>query len=135
MSRALVFGATGHIGSHVVRALLGRGDAVRAAYRSPRYAFLLDGLPVERVALASGPKVERVARDPPRVLRGRCHVLWCGGEVVPGCWIQPMQSTGESRQADRRQCLLAFGPWLDAAGTRYEVVHVEIPEMSVDTAL
>jgi len=51
MSRALVFGATGHIGSHVVRALLGRGYAVRAAYRSPRYAFLLDGLPVERVQL------------------------------------------------------------------------------------
>lgn len=51
MPRALVVGATGHIGSHVVRALLGRGDAVRATYRNPRYAFLLDGLPVERVQL------------------------------------------------------------------------------------
>ena len=51
MRRALVLGATGHIGSHVVRALLKRGDAVRAAYRNPRYAFLLEGLPLERVQL------------------------------------------------------------------------------------
>ena len=51
MKRALVFGATGHIGSHVVRALLNRGYAVRATYRNPRYAFLLEGLPVERVQL------------------------------------------------------------------------------------
>lgn len=51
MTRALVLGATGHIGSHVVRALLKRGDAVRAAYRNPRYAFLLEGLPLERVQL------------------------------------------------------------------------------------
>ena len=49
--RALVLGATGHIGSHVVRALLNRGYAVRAMSRNPRYAFLLDGLPVERVQL------------------------------------------------------------------------------------
>ena len=51
MARALVLGATGHIGSHVVRALLDRGYAVRASYRNPRYAFLLDGLPVERIPL------------------------------------------------------------------------------------
>ena len=51
MKRALVLGATGHIGSHVVRALLDRGYAVRASYRNPRYAFLLDGLPVERIPL------------------------------------------------------------------------------------
>jgi dihydroflavonol-4-reductase len=49
--RALVLGATGHIGAHVVRALLGRGYAVRATYRDPRYTFLLDGLPVERMPL------------------------------------------------------------------------------------
>ena len=49
MVRALVLGATGHIGSHVVRALLAEGHQVRAAYRSERFLFLLDGLAVERV--------------------------------------------------------------------------------------
>ena len=49
MARALVLGATGHIGSHVVRALLADGHQVRAAYRSDRFLHLLEGLPVERV--------------------------------------------------------------------------------------
>ena len=47
--RALVLGATGHIGAHVVRALLAKGYAVRAAVRTPRYRFVLDGLPIETV--------------------------------------------------------------------------------------
>ena len=49
--RAVVLGATGHIGAHVVRALLSRGHMVRAAFRNPRYAFLLDDLPLERVSV------------------------------------------------------------------------------------
>ena len=49
MARALVFGATGHIGSHIVRTLLNEGHAVRAAYRTARFLSLLDGLPIERV--------------------------------------------------------------------------------------
>lgn len=49
MPRALVLGATGHIGNHVVRALLAEGHTVRAAYRNDRYLSVLDGLPVERV--------------------------------------------------------------------------------------
>ena len=48
MARALVLGTTGHIGSHVVRALLAEGHQVRAAYRADRFSFLLDGLPLER---------------------------------------------------------------------------------------
>ena len=51
MTRALVIGATGHIGAHVVRALISKGYAVRASYRNPRYRFLLDELPVEPVQL------------------------------------------------------------------------------------
>ena len=47
--RALVLGATGHIGAHVVRALLAEGHQVRAAYRTARHLHVLDGLPVERV--------------------------------------------------------------------------------------
>ena len=48
MSRALVLGATGHIGAHVVRALLAEGHSVRAAYRGERFLDVLEGLPVER---------------------------------------------------------------------------------------
>ena len=48
MAKALVLGATGHIGAHVVRALLAGGHSVRAAYRNEKYLSVLDGLPVER---------------------------------------------------------------------------------------
>lgn len=47
--RALVLGATGHIGSHIVRALLARGHQVRASFRSDRYLNVLEGLSVEKV--------------------------------------------------------------------------------------
>ena len=49
MARAVVFGATGHIGAHVVRALLADGHQVRATYRREQFLHVLDGLPVERV--------------------------------------------------------------------------------------
>jgi dihydroflavonol-4-reductase len=51
MARTLVLGATGHIGAHVVRALLAEGHHVRAAYRNGRFLSVLQGLPVERVAV------------------------------------------------------------------------------------
>lgn len=51
MARALVLGATGHIGSHIVRSLLAENHTVRVVYRNPKYLFLLDGLSVERVPL------------------------------------------------------------------------------------
>ena len=69
MAKALVLGATGHIGAHVVRALLACGHEVRAAYRSEKYLSVLDGLPVERV---------RVDLDRPEELR----------EALRGCsWV------------------------------------------------
>ena len=49
MVRALVLGATGHIGSHIVRALLTERHQVRAAYRTDRFLHVIEGLPVERV--------------------------------------------------------------------------------------
>ena len=50
-TRALVLGATGHIGAHVTRALLANGYAVRATYRTPAHLITLNGLPVERFQL------------------------------------------------------------------------------------
>ncbi len=47
--RALVTGSTGHIGPHVVRALLAAGHQVRAGVHGD--ATILDGLDVERVAV------------------------------------------------------------------------------------
>ncbi len=48
MPKALVLGATGHIGAHLVRALLAEGHPVRAGYRNERFLTVLEGLPVER---------------------------------------------------------------------------------------
>jgi len=54
MKRALVLGATGHIGAHVVRALLAKGYVVCAAYRNPKYLSVLDGLSVKTVQMDLG---------------------------------------------------------------------------------
>ena len=62
--RAVVLGATGHIGAHVVRALLEGGHTVRATYRNPAYRFVLEGLPVEqRQADLDDPAAVRQAVD------------------------------------------------------------------------
>lgn len=49
MANALVLGATGHIGAHITRALIAEGHSVRAAYRTPAYRSVLEGLPAEQV--------------------------------------------------------------------------------------
>lgn len=67
--RALVLGATGHIGAHIVRALLADGHQVRAAYRTQRHLAVLEPLEVERLW---------VDLEEPRALR----------RAVDGCeWI------------------------------------------------
>jgi dihydroflavonol-4-reductase len=49
MSRTLVTGATGFIGSHVVRLLVDRGDEVHVTVRTESADDILAGLPVKRV--------------------------------------------------------------------------------------
>ena len=51
MSRCLVTGATGFVGSHVARALVERGDAVRVTVRAASPSQPLEGLDAERVNL------------------------------------------------------------------------------------
>jgi dihydroflavonol-4-reductase len=51
MSRCLVTGATGFVGSHVARALVERGDEVRVTVRSDSPTEPLEGLDAERVNL------------------------------------------------------------------------------------
>lgn len=65
MARALVLGATGHIGAHIVRALLAEGHHVRAAYRRESFLHVLEGLPVERlrVDLAASQGLSDALRD------------------------------------------------------------------------
>lgn len=48
--RTLVLGATGQLGSNLVRALLARGDQVRTLVRPSSAARTLEGLSIERVA-------------------------------------------------------------------------------------
>ena len=47
--KTLVLGATGQLGSNLVRALVAKGDQVRAMVRPTSKTFTLDGLDIERV--------------------------------------------------------------------------------------
>lgn len=81
MPRALVLGATGHIGAHAARAFLARGYSVLATYRNPRYRFLLDDL--ARDAGRSAIEAVQLDLDEPAALArlaDRCDVVaHCGG--------------------------------------------------------
>ncbi len=74
MGRTLVTGATGFVGSHVARALVARGDSVRAAVRASSSREPLAGLDVEFATAALG---DRAALR--RALRGVDRVFHVAG--------------------------------------------------------
>jgi dihydroflavonol-4-reductase len=74
VGRTLVTGATGFVGSYVVRALLARGDEVRATVRASSSREALEGLDVE---LATAQLGDRAALR--RALRGVDRVFHVAG--------------------------------------------------------
>src|SRR5690349_15582995 len=74
VGRTLVTGATGFVGSHVVRALLARGDDVRATVRASSSREALEGLDVE---LATAQLGDRAALR--RAMRGVDRVFHVAG--------------------------------------------------------
>ena len=113
MAKALVLGATGHIGAHVVRALLARGHAVRAAYRSEKYLSVLDGLPVERV---------QVDLDRPGELR----------EALRGCpWVFHSAGYYPSNRLSREEAIRAG---IESARRDLEEIRRAGPERMIFTS-
>lgn len=113
MTRALVLGATGHIGAHVVRALLARGHEVRAAYRLEKYLPVLDGLPVDRV---------KVNLDRPEELR----------EALRGCpWVFHAAGYYPSNRPSRAEAIRAG---IESARRDLEEIRRAGPERVVFTS-
>src|SRR5262245_38157707 len=75
--KVLVTGATGFLGSHIVRVCLARGDAVRVLARPGRPRTALDGIDVE---IAEGDLVDEASlRHAARGVDGIIHCAVRGG--------------------------------------------------------
>ena len=107
MTDALVLGATGHIGAHVVRALLAGGHRVRAAYRNESYLPVLDGLEVERVRV----DLEEPERQLPAALEG-CRWVFHAGGYYPSGRPRPAEAIHRGEESTRRtlEVIRRFGP-------------------------
>lgn len=97
MTRAAVLGATGHIGAHIVRALLAEGHEVVAAYRRPEYLRVLEGLPIRRV---------RIDLDEPATLPGAlegCAWVFHAAAFYPSFTARLRESLARGVTSIRRQ--------------------------------
>ena len=77
MPKTFVTGGSGHVGANLVRALLARGEAVKALVRPQSNNRALDGLDVERVQgdLRDAASIDRAVDGlRPRLPRGRVRV-------------------------------------------------------------
>ncbi len=111
--RALVLGATGHVGHAFTRALLARGASVTAASRRPERAGLLAGLPVE---VCSGDDAT------PGLLAEwvRGHDLVVDAAAPYSFHLAPLATVWLRRRATRR-----MGALLDAVtAERARLIHV-----------
>ncbi len=97
MTDALVLGATGHIGAHVVRALLAGGHRVRAAYRNERYLRVLEGLDVERVRV----DLEEPGGQLPAALKG-CRWVFHAAGYYPSRRERPEEAVRKGAESARR---------------------------------
>ncbi|MBI3020408.1 MAG: NAD-dependent epimerase/dehydratase family protein [Candidatus Omnitrophica bacterium] len=96
MTRALVLGSTGHIGAHIIRALLADGHQVRAAYRRDRFLSVLDGLPVERV------RVDLDTLDGLREALDGCEWVFHAAGYYPGFTERYQRSLAQAIESTRR---------------------------------
>ena len=96
MARALVLGATGHIGAHIVRALLAERHEVRAAFRSERFLPGLDGLPVERV------RVDLDSLDGLREALSGCDWVFHAAGYYPGFHARRERALARGIESTRR---------------------------------
>jgi uncharacterized protein len=102
--RVAVTGATGMIGSALVRALVGRGDEVTAVSRNAERAAEALGVPAETWA---DPEAERPPLD---ALRGRDAVVHLLGEVIAQRWSdETKREIRDSRVLSTRNLVAALG--------------------------
>jgi uncharacterized protein len=102
--RVAVTGATGMIGSALVRALAERGDEVTALSRNAERASVALGVPAERWA---DPEAERPPLD---ALRGRDGVVHLLGEVIAQRWSdETKREIRDSRVLSTRNLVAALG--------------------------